>query len=197
MRQTNENKYLQIASAKQNQKLLKNIIFYIKKELNLETITDYNTAIRDILNRIKYYKLYLIKVTTDIEEHKKNIDCYVITKYADAYSEAAPGKNTGLIENSVEKRHIEYLQMVEEHNQRVIERDLLLKSYEDHVKLVRDFIKLLPQDHYSYILQLNCLDGVQLERLANECCITYETVQNAKKRAFRGLAKILYFFDKK
>lgn len=195
MRKTNENKYIEIAKSKSNQNLLSLVLEYIKKELNQDTIEDYNTTILNILNKIKYYKLYLFKVTHDIEEHKKSIDNYVFTKYADNYSEAPAGRNTGLIENSVEKRHIEYLQMVEEQNQRVIERELLLKSYEDHVKLIREFISLLPQEHYSYILQLNFLDGIKLEKLANVCCITYEAVKNYKTRAIKGLATILKTFE--
>ncbi len=195
MRQTNENKYLEIAKNKSNQNLLTLVLEYIKKELNQDTIEDYNTTILNILNKIKYYKLYLFKVTHDIEEHKKSIDNYVFIKYADSYNEAPAGKNTGLIENSVEKRHIEYLKMVEEQNKRVIERDLLLKSYEDHVKLIRKFISLLPQEHYSYILQLNFLDGIKLEKLASVCCITYESVQKCKCRGIKGLATILRIYQ--
>ena len=196
MRQTNDNKYLEIAIDPSNSKLLNNIYTYITKELNLEYIKDYNNTTRDILNKVKYYKLYLLKVAKDIEEHKKNIDCYVITKYSDTYNEVSAGKNTGLIENSVEKRHIEYLQMVEEQNKRVLERDLLLKSYEDHVKEIRSFINLLPQEHYSYILQLNILDGISLDKLSKECYITYEAVKNYKNRALKGLSRILECYIK-
>ena len=196
MRKTNENKYIEIAAEPKNAALLKNIVTYIQKELKIESIKDYNNTTRDIFNKVKYYKLYLLKVAKDIEEHKKNIDCYIITKYADSYSEVSAGKNTGLIENSVEKRHIEYLQMVEEQNKRVLERDLLLKSYEEHVKQIRDFINLLPQEHYSYILQLNILDGISLEKLSKECYITYEAVKNYKNRALKGLSKILEYYVK-
>ena len=194
MRETNENKYLNIAIDSNNSKLLNDIYTYIKKELKLETIKDYNNTTRDILNKVKYYKLYLLKVAKDIEEHKKNIDCYIITKYADSYNEVSAGKNTGLIENSVEKRHIEYLQMVEEQNKRVLERDLLLKSYEEHVKQIREFISLLPQEHYSYILQLNFLDGITIEKLANTCCISYDVARRYKTRAIKGLSKILQYY---
>lgn len=196
MRKTNENKYEEIALDKRNTELLENVYLYIIRELDIKSISDYTTTIRDILNRVKYYKLYLLKIAKDIEEHKKNIDCYVITKYADSYSEAPAGRNTGLIENSVEKRHIQYLKMVEEQNKRVLERDLLLKSYEDHVKQIREFISLLPQEHYSYILQLNFLDGISLEKLSKECFITYEAVKNYKTRAIRGLGKILEIYSK-
>lgn len=196
MRKTNENKYIEIAADPKNAALLKNIVTYIQKELKIESIKDYNNTTRDIFNKVKYYKLYLLKVAKDIEEHKKNIDCYIITKYADSYSEVSVGKNTGLIENTVEKRHIEYLQMVEEQNKRVLERDLLLKSYEEHVKQIRDFINLLPQEHYSYILQLNILDGISLEKLSKECYITYEAVKNYKNRALKGLSKILEYYVK-
>ena len=194
MRTPNEIKYIEIASDPKNSKLLNNITTYIQKELKIESIKDYNNTTRDILNKVKYYKLFLLKIAKDIEEHKKNIDCYVITKYADSYNEVSAGKNTGLIENSVEKRHIEYLQMVEEQNKRVLERDLLLKSYDEHVKQIREFINLLPQEHYSYILQLNFLDGISLERLSKECFITYEAVKNYKNRALKGLSKILQYY---
>ena len=194
MRQTNENKYIEIAANPSNNTLLNNIVTYIQKELKIESIKDYNNTTRDILNKVKYYKLYLLKVAKDIEEHKKNIDCYIITKYADSYNEVSVGKNTGLIENTVEKRHIEYLQMVEEQNKRVLERDLLLKSFEEHVKQIREFINLLPQEHYSYILQLNILDGISLEKLSKECFITYEAVKNYKNRALKGLSRILEYY---
>lgn len=195
MRKSNENKYSEIAADSNNNILLTNILEYIKKELNISVIQDYNTTIRDILNKVKYYKLYLLKVAHDIEEHKRNLECYVFTKYADTYSDAPAGKNTGLIENTVEKRHIEFLKLVEEQNQRVIERDLLMKSYEDHVKQVREFIKLLPQEHYSLILMLNFLDGISLEKLSRECCISYDVVRRYKTRALSGLAKILKYFE--
>ncbi len=63
MRTTNETKYIEIAADPKNAALVNNIVTYIQKELKIEFINDYNnTTTRDILNKVKCYKLYLLKV---------------------------------------------------------------------------------------------------------------------------------------
>ena len=202
MKQTNDEKYKAIAKSKHNASLLKSISIYIEKELhaniinNSITLEECNNLIRALLNKVKNYKLQSIILDKKIQEYKNNIDCYVISKVSDSYSDAAPGKNTGLIPNTVEERHIEYLKMIEEQNKRVLERDLLLKSFDDNTKLVENFIKLLPQEHYSVILILNYLRGVNLNEIAYECCMSEDWCRQSKILAIKGLSKILLYFLK-
>lgn len=200
MKKTNDEKLRLIASDYNNYVVIDKAIRYIELELktsiynNTTLNNSINSYIYNILNKCKYNILKVYNLDRAIKLSKDNIDSYIFTSVSDKYNDNVSGYNNGLIINTVEKNNIEYLELIENHNKKVIERNLLNKSLEDNTKLLRLFIELLPQENFKYILVMHYLEGYNLNEIADKLFLTYDAVRKYKNKANNYLAQIILYF---
>ena len=192
-----------------NSNIIYNILNIISKSNNIEDINIINNSsnviikeyIKDLLNNTKYLSYKLITARWDIDVHNN-----LIIQYQNAYvgSElnsinddgVISGHNNGYKPNSNEQRQIKIMKMKEEQQQRIEEYLELEKDFIFKTKAIKEFISILPQPEYQFIMESTYIKNMSDNQIMNECKMLYSDtyIRQARFKSIQCFCQMIRYY---
>lgn len=192
-----------------NSNIIYNILDIITKSNNLDNINILNNSsntiikeyIKELLNSTKYLSYKLISARWDIDVHNN-----LIIQYQNAYvgSElnsvnddgVAAGYNNGYKPNKIEQRQIKLMKMKEEQQERIEEYFELEQDFISKTKAIKEFISLLPQPEYQFIMESTYIKNMSDNQIMNECKMLYSDtyIRQARFKSIQCFCQIIRYY---
>lgn len=195
------------AIANNNKELTNDIIKYIYNNLNIDLYKEYNNNSNntDIKKVKSFYKQTIIRLLRNLE--RKTNKKYLIWKECEegqalldmkkAATVQSPSyenefsKNTGLIENTYEKKLLSIEEEIKKQQKRLIVYQVYCDQIEQDKKLLEKFIDLIPNATATVVVTRHFILGEKYCDIARD--LNYSEVYLLVKRGVDDLAQILMY----
>ena len=209
---TKEQKLVEIInSSNNNLVIIDNIIKYIELELHIELYKTSKTntvvdKVIDIRKKKATYKQYIGRLLNHVDtlvsqesrllkEVKKGDD---LLRYKKALTVGSPsfdneggGFNNGYKPNTQESKLLAVEEEIKKQQKRIIDYELFCKSFEEHKKLLKQFIELSPNNTGVDVLIRHYIYGEKFCDIARKLNYTDSGIFQARARIIEDLALIL------
>lgn len=175
--------------------ILDNIIIYITSTFKcsiediIDNTQDYVIKILRNLRLIKYKEADIRKERKKISQDIDDLQRAYVS--SDAMTPNESGKNTGGKVNKVQLRQIKLLELREALANKVNESLVLEKSSNDNIKLLKDFIDMIPVPQHKMIVSRMYIDCESGSQIASDYFYSRGTVNVYRNRGIKSLTIIL------
>lgn len=173
-------------------------INYLKDNCSNTIIKEY---LKELLNSIKALSYELISKKWDIDVHdtllKQFQNAYIGSELKGLDSDnISTSFNNGFHPNTIENRYLKIMQMKEEQQQRIEEYISLEEKFNESTKAITDFIHLLPQPEYQFIMEATFIKNKSDNQIINECKMLYSDtyIRQARFKSIQCFCQLIRFY---
>ena len=161
---------------------------------NLEqaSVSQLKRELKVLLKSLKRANSDIKQLDYEINRESFNIDNFKRSFVSgENFDSIGAGHNNGLIRNTVEEKAIQVLEMEEEQMKRFAKRASLLKSLDEHNKLIKEFCYIEPNGLYGKVVyEIQVLDKTRTQ-VADKYCVSYSSLGIYEGRGLSNLASIM------